>query len=122
MASRNVARETAETSGELALGGQHRPARIDAQPDQRGQLLDARLEGVVAAHRSQDNLGQTGTTGPIARAGSGEAVTRSVFESAARGCQWSGLKPFACVLWTTTKVAGLASESPTTDTRSVPHA
>jgi hypothetical protein len=31
---------------------------VDAEPDRRGELLDARLEGVVTAHRTHYDLGE----------------------------------------------------------------
>ena len=44
-------RGTHPALGELPLRRQRRPEREDAEPDRRGQLLHAALEGVVAAHR-----------------------------------------------------------------------
>ena len=47
-----------EDGGELALGRQGGPERVDPQPDRGRELLHARLERVVAAHRPQHRFGQ----------------------------------------------------------------
>ncbi len=58
IASRSVARLTASRVGQVALRRQGAPGRVDPQPDRGGELLHARLEGVVTAHRAQHRPGQ----------------------------------------------------------------
>ena len=78
-----------EPLGQLALGRQRRAARVDAQPDRGGQLLDAGLEGVVAAHRAQHAPSGRVRRGPglggVATAGHGV-----ILGTPRPGCQSAG--------------------------------
>ena len=61
MASRSVARETPICSASSRSGGSVLPYGIDAEPDRRGQPLDAALEGVPSPGRARGRLARRST-------------------------------------------------------------
>ena len=67
IASRSVARETCSRSARSRSAGSVAAARVDAEPDRGRQLLHARLERVVPAHRPQHRLGEVAGRGRRSR-------------------------------------------------------